>query len=382
MMNSFDNDLFASDLRLLPKDIFTRVDDAFFSIVKKLVGDFVVDILKIQLINSAAKLLNISDVFGFFQIECEETDEIKARSCFKDKNGHLIVKPGIRTGVLYLVKLLKHKLQQERDLLANDGDEFEDYFMDSALPENHPLLRSLMKWYRIKDQHESDSKRFLTLFIDNLVENLPRFPNSFKYSKSVKDFALCLYVLGGKQTYEFVRLNLYGSIPNLSTIKSLISQSELTNNEGEFKFDLLKNKTKQYGFCSEDMTGVVPKIEYNTSTDSFVGFVSPLINGLPSPRAYPAKTLDELKITFENEEIASLINIHMMQCLPTDDNTSGISKPFLLSAYGANSKFTSVDIIHRWFYIFRHCLARDVRLIGFSTGKPILFDDHRDADLF
>ncbi|CAF3314637.1 unnamed protein product [Rotaria sp. Silwood2] len=102
-----ENDNSLIDTSILPNDIFTRIDDDFFSIVKILAGDSVVNILRIQLINSARKLFNTSDVFAFFQIESEQTDAIKAESCFKSKTGQYVVKPCIQTGLSYLIKLLK-----------------------------------------------------------------------------------------------------------------------------------------------------------------------------------------------------------------------------------------------------------------------------------
>ncbi|CAF3482129.1 unnamed protein product [Rotaria sp. Silwood2] len=95
------------DTSVLPSDIFTRVDNDFYSIVKVLAGDSVFNILRIQLINSARKLLCSPDVFAFFQLESEETDKIKAESCFKSKTGQYVVKPCIQTGLSYLIKLLK-----------------------------------------------------------------------------------------------------------------------------------------------------------------------------------------------------------------------------------------------------------------------------------
>lgn len=130
------------------------------------------------------------------------------------------------------------------------------------------------------------------------------------------------------------------------------------------------------------MTGVLQKIEYSTATDSVVGFIAPLIDGIPVSRAYQAKTFDELKMSCENEEVATLLNIHMFEPRPTIDNSHTVSKPFLLSAYGASGKFTALDVINRWFYILENCLTRNVRVIGFSTGKPYMFLEHGIIELF
>ena len=114
-MNTDINEDLLRDVSYLPKNILTLIDEEFFAVVQLLVGDLVADILRIQLINSARKLLNTTDVFLFFQMgESTETDEIKRRSCFKSRTGQYIVKPGIRIGLFYLIKLLKLKAKQEQ----------------------------------------------------------------------------------------------------------------------------------------------------------------------------------------------------------------------------------------------------------------------------
>ncbi|CAF5168726.1 unnamed protein product, partial [Rotaria magnacalcarata] len=68
-------------------------------------------------------------------------------------------------------------------------------------------------------------------------------------------------------------------------------------------------------------------------------------------------------------EAASLLNVHMFQSISTEDDPTNFPKPFLLSAYGVDNTFTAVDILRRWMYIFESCLDKDVRIVGFSTGK-------------
>ncbi|CAF2821613.1 unnamed protein product [Rotaria sp. Silwood2] len=57
----------------------------------------------------------------------------------------------------------------------------------------------------------------------------------------------------------------------------------------------------------------------------------------------------------------------MLQGIPTEDNATYMPRPFLLSAYGINNKITAMEVLNRWMYIFRNCLDKGVRLIGFST---------------
>ncbi|CAF4993234.1 unnamed protein product, partial [Rotaria sp. Silwood1] len=331
-------------------------------------GDSLAKILKIQLINSVGKLLNTPDIFAFFQYDSEETDAIKRESCFKSKTGQFIVKPGIQSSFSYFINLLNKALKQKQELAPNENTEnYSNYITDEFL-DNHSLLKSLIKWYRLNDLNGvKQTNQFLVSFIDNLINNCTQSPNNFRHSESIKNFAICLYVLGGKQTYEFIRLNLYGSIPNLTTLGELIKNSDTAFSEAEFNFESLRQCHSQFGFCSEDTTGIIRKVEYDSKTNSFVGFVTPIDHGIPLPKFYQANTFNELKTIYETNEIASLLNVHMFQSIPTEDNATRIPRPLLLSAYGVDNKITAINVLNRWMYIFQHCLDQNVRIIGFST---------------
>ena len=108
----------------------------------------------------------------------------------------------------------------------------------------------------------------------------------------------------------------------------------------------LENLNVQYAFGSEDAIGVIRKIKYDSTTNTFNGFSTPL-------------------------DKSSLLDVHMIQLLQSL-NQSTIPSPFLLSAYGIDNTATANDVLHRWWYIFNQCLQRNVRIIGFSTGKKII----------
>lgn len=346
------------------------MDDEFYSFVKLFAGDTVCSILQIQLINSARKLLNIQNVFEFFQLESEETDVLKAECCFKLKNGQYVLKPGIETSLSNLIILLKQKLNQEPESILNEDNELQDNYVTNDFIEKHPPLKSLIKWYRQnKSADTNKSNEFLILFIDNLLLNLTQSSNNYRYSDAIKHFSLCLYIIGGRQLYEFVRINLSGAIPSLTLIHELISESNTKLSEAEFKFESVQQFNSNFGFCSEDTTGVVRRVEYDSSTNSFVGFSTPIRDGIPLAQHFQADTFEDLKQIYDANETARLLNVHMCQPISTDENPSILPKPVLLSAYGIDNKFTTMDILRRWLYIFQNFLNNGIRIIGFSTGS-------------
>ncbi|CAF5016091.1 unnamed protein product, partial [Rotaria sp. Silwood1] len=159
----------------------------------------------------------------------------------------------------------------------------------------------------------------------------------------------------GKQVYEFVRINIIGALPNLTTLKKLISSTDAILTEGRFCFDALQQYLN------------------SVKTNSFVGFVTKLSNGVPIPDYYQTDSFEELQFWFNNIEKSNLLNIHMFQPIPQLNRTNAPAS-FLMSAYGVDSTSTAIDILHRWIYIFNNCSKSQIRIIGFSTGKIFALD--------
>ncbi|CAF4059415.1 unnamed protein product, partial [Rotaria magnacalcarata] len=66
------------------------------------------DILEIQRIKNVRILLQIPDVFSFFQINNKDIFKLKEQACFIDDNSNYIVRPGIRSDIEQFIELLKN----------------------------------------------------------------------------------------------------------------------------------------------------------------------------------------------------------------------------------------------------------------------------------
>ncbi|CAF4316655.1 unnamed protein product, partial [Rotaria sp. Silwood2] len=372
-MNSNDR----YELSTLPDNALSLKGDEFYKFIQSVVGEPLHDILKIQLIDSTQSFLDTKDIFEIFKYDSPDLFEIKAKSCFKI-NGEYVIKAGIKNSLTYLMKLLKTKQQK----LINNNKNTHRQISYELLNKN-PVLRSLIDWYEENENtnpnNNSNVKQsFLSSFIDNITNNLSREKRNYQYSESVKRFALLLYILGGKLTYELLRINLVGALPSLVTLNRLILNSNNIMNEGEFQFDTLKqylnSNNVQFGFVSEDCTGVIRKIQYDVRTNSFIGFSTPLDNGIPISQHYKTDSFETLKTWFSSIKKAPLLNIHMFQPLPS--NRASLPNPFLLSAYGVENTFTANDILRRWLFIYEGCIKKQIRIIGFSSGKISFFKMH------
>lgn len=357
-------------------NVFSLKNNEFYGFVHTLVGQQIVDILKFQSITSTQSLIRYPNIFDIFNMKCSEPDflSIRKMSCLELEDGQFIVKVGLINNLNYLLDFLK----QQQNKISEDSYMDVDSNLTFDFINKHPLLKNLVLWYqRIGSEGiiNTDKNGFLIDFINTITNNLTKSSNNFRYSDKIKDFALSLYILGGKLKYEFIRLNIPGSLPSLTMLNALILNSNFKISEAEFRFDQLQkhfeNMNLQYAFGSEDATGVIKKIKYDSITNKFIGFPTPLDHGITMKEYYHTDSLDILKLWFNSIDKSSLLNVHMIQPVQsTTENT--IPSPFLLSAYGIDNTATANDILQRWWYIFNQCLQRNIRIIGFSTGEKII----------
>ncbi|CAF1105723.1 unnamed protein product [Adineta ricciae] len=149
------------------------------------------------------------------------------------------------------------KQEEEKKIGTNNDDANTD--LSYGFIDKNPLLKSLVRSFeRFENHNDNYEYEFMQIFIDTIISNLTKSNNHRRYGTTIKNFALSLHIIGGKLTYEFIRLNLPGSLPNLAMLNALMSSSDSKFSEGEFGFDQLEKRCNnlgvQYAFASEDAT--------------------------------------------------------------------------------------------------------------------------------
>ncbi|CAF5226530.1 unnamed protein product, partial [Rotaria magnacalcarata] len=144
--------------------------------------------------------------------------------------------------------------------------------------------------------------------------------------------------------------------------------------EAEFRFNEseihLNSIQCQYIFVSEDCSAIIPRIEYDSNLDTFNGFVTPLLEGVPSENAFKCSVFEQLEDLFETTPQANLVNIHVIQPI-LDSHVNILPAATVLSAYGTDHKITAIDILKRWLMIYKQFNSKGIRVLGFSTdGDP------------
>ncbi|CAF2763415.1 unnamed protein product [Rotaria sp. Silwood2] len=237
-------------------------------------------------------------------MECSESNflMIRDRSCCQLDNGKFIVKIGLINNLNCLLDFLKQQQQQQQKIMASSYVDANPSLSFDFI-NKHPLLQKLITWYQQIGTANKDNENkhgFLNHFIDTIANNLTKSSNNLRYSDAIKNFALSLYILGGKLTYKFIRLNLPGSLPSLTMLNTLILNSNFKISEREFRFDQLQKHfdalNVQYAFGSKDATSIIKKIKYDSTTNTFNGFPTPLDRGVLIKEYYQTDSFDTLKL--------------------------------------------------------------------------------------
>lgn len=109
-----------------------------------------------------------------------------------------------------------------------------------------------------------------------------------------------------------------------------------------------KVKAKRTVWLSEDGSGIVPKICYDSTTNQMVGLVLPLNEetGMPVPFSYTPKSTKDIE-SFSKLKKSTLVYIVMAQPLKP------ATPPFILRIFGIDNTFTALNVLRRWEYTTR-----------------------------
>lgn len=347
----------------LPTNVFDLQGEEFFQLVQEKCGITMAQILRYLEVISADCLLGIPDLFAFFHQDSVDLLTMTKKVGIILTDGSFKVKEGLRFQADTFIQSLKVLQHHERYSETNQ------LTISSAFIDRYPIIRQIVKFFENDIPQPNNSRfAFTRTIIETIITNYNRANCRFSYTDSIREFAACLFILGGRNVYEFIRLNVSGLLPSLTTIQALIDTGTNHFQEGEFRYDAMCDYLSSNGsklvFASEDCTSVIPKVTYDATSNSFIGFVPSLKNGLPEVNKFSTESFAELENWFSTIAKSHLLNVHMIQPIVSTSNTCS---PFMLSAYGTDNCFKTQDIINRWTNMVNECLKKDIKLIGFAT---------------
>ena len=168
-------------------------------------------------------------------------------------------------------------------------------------------------------------------------------------------------------SYEFIHHNMPEALPSLRTVQHIVHSQYAHIEEGKYRFDellehLSKHKLPHIVTVAEDATRIVKKVEYDSATDSCVGFVIPSnADGLPRINTYQAVSFKAIEHMFATSTIAKYAYVYVVQSLQEG------APSFCLACIGSDNKFSAYEILMRWKYIHDELAKRGVKIINFAA---------------
>ncbi|CAF1500138.1 unnamed protein product [Rotaria magnacalcarata] len=207
-------------------------DNDFFMFIGQFCSQDVVEYFKFLGVRSVDSLLGIDDIFLPLQEDYLELIDVKKKLAFRQFDG---------------------SYGQMTNDLGNDNE----LILKLEAFQQHPFLKRLIDFYDSLSQNpDSTNENFLHCFLDNLFSNLPAAKSRYRYQEDVLDFSLRLFTSAGRNAYEFLRLNIPGALPSLTTIQAKLAKEGLRALEDEFRYnDMIKYMStvnSKFAFCTED----------------------------------------------------------------------------------------------------------------------------------
>lgn len=96
-------------------------------------------------------------------------------------------------------------------------------------------------------------------------------------------------------------------------------------------------------FLSEDASGIVQRIVYDSRSNQLIGIVLPLDekNGMPLIMTFKADTAEKMK-EYMGRPLSTLVYIVVAQ--PLKEKTP----PFILQMFGTDNRFNKNNVLQRW----------------------------------
>ena len=153
--------------------------------------------MQILALGSTRQLLMVdSDILALLQQNYRELEDIKHRACLHLDDGSVMLKPGLRIDFDRFIESLR----------AVEAKHQQQHSTDNPIDQILSSIESLMRSYSSSETNDlRTGHSFVLDIIRNILDNLLRQKNNYRYSETVQRFAQSLYVRIGRAKYVRIR---------------------------------------------------------------------------------------------------------------------------------------------------------------------------------
>lgn len=209
----------------------------------------------------------------------------------------------------------------------------------------------------------------LKKLLETADQNSLREKGGYRYSDSIKQFAVYFRIIAGPTAYETVQRNLNCALPSLNTINRYIHKSSRCLCEGVLRSsELLKylqdRNLPMVVSLSEDATQIDGRVQFDPHNNQLIGFVLPIdeTTGMPTPFVYRARSVEEIVLHFSTATTSKFVNTIMAQPMAN-------VPAFCLMIFGSDNRFNAMDVANRWLYITNELQKLNIIVINISSDS-------------
>lgn len=227
----------------------------------------------------------------------------------------------------------------------------------------------------IDEGHRKDANGYsflLKKLIESTEKNAVAAKNRYRYDETIHLFSTYIFLCSGRSCYEVLSSNL--PIPSKHTVckfhivflclltflttLNLNLVANIRDNqrriiEGELRCEQLRKYLENLNaekavWISEDGSGIVSNVHYDSIFDQLVGYVLPFgqNTGSPIPFSFNARDADQIIEHMSNPNIQRSCLVYLVMAQPL----SGRTPPFVLQIFGSDNRFPKEDVVKRWEY--------------------------------
>lgn len=306
---------------------------------------------------------------GINQLNESTLDEVEQ---FVDKNRHILSELGCCNADTYKNLAKFRFLPGHRLLILRLPGYINDIFERNWTASNNEWTQQQAIMIDTCDRDStSEYSALLKMLIQSAKENTGLSKYRYRYDEILQLVSTYIFLSSGRSSYEFLSNNL--PIPSKHTIckqmlgeyshfkfiyefYSKVARIRDKNRrivEGELRCEQLKKYCEALNvdkdvWISEDGSGIVSSIHYDSVSNQLVGFVLPNDSktGSPIPFSFGAENAAEIIKHMSDSNLQKSSLVYLVMAQPLSEKVP----PFILQIYGTDNRFSKEDVAKRWNY--------------------------------
>jgi hypothetical protein len=198
----------------LTDEMMDLCDDNFYDFLQASLNKDLCELFRVQTIRDMSSLSSIiiDQIIDILTVEVTDLNNLRKSLGFVTTDGHFHLRLGHRNRLERLLALVKSKKNSINKNIQLSNKPTKDQLQEKLLE----------LWKQTPNSTKETNTPILFPWISNIFKNLKKNKNKYNYDDNIREFAVLIFIFGGRNSYEFLRLNLPAALPHVSNLELLI----------------------------------------------------------------------------------------------------------------------------------------------------------------